>query len=273
MWETESISSRYETYDAFHVDQVEKDVYKLPASHLKVEEKYSVAPCGSRPVKQPSLLSRDGESLLEEEAWFDCASDLIEEHVFEDDLQELGTEVVVDQADLSMQGVGQPCLDGHVEVYFEVSEFVCSRGELAPANDSMETNTAATYKREVPCKEEGATNLAGDEVFEEKVVALAGHVLEYGKVALEPFTEGLDAGLQREHVCLAMQQVEENGKGLKLCVLLLIAMLFQAALQGVLCRFQCSCDKDDDMEGSIADGMIAVYGTGASSDQKYVYGW
>ncbi|KAI5081397.1 hypothetical protein GOP47_0004580 [Adiantum capillus-veneris] len=101
------------------------------------------------------------------EVWFDCAFDLIEEQVFEDDLQELGTEVVVGQVDLSMQGVGQPCLDGHVEVHFEVLEFVCVRGELAPADDSMETDTGAAYKSEAPCNEEGDANLAGDEVFDE----------------------------------------------------------------------------------------------------------
>ncbi|KAI5080237.1 hypothetical protein GOP47_0005716 [Adiantum capillus-veneris] len=215
MWETESISFRYESYDVFHVDEVEQDVYELPTSHLKVKEEHSARvemPCVNRPVKQPYLVSRDGESLLEEEVWFHCASDLIEEQVFEDDLQELGTEAVVDQVDLSMQGVGQHCLDGHVEVYFEVSEFVCSRGELAPADDSMETHTSAAYKGEVPCKEEGTTNLAGDEVFDEQVEARAGHTLEYEKVALEPFSEGLDTGLQRDHVCLVMQQVEANGK-------------------------------------------------------------
>ncbi|KAI5055367.1 hypothetical protein GOP47_0030512 [Adiantum capillus-veneris] len=205
MWETISMSSRYETYDVFHVDEVEKDVYKLPVSPLKVEEKYSVVRCVNQPVEQPSLVSSDGESLLEKEVWFDCASDLIKEQVFEDDLQELGTEAVVGQVDLFMQGVQQPCIDGHVEVHFEVLEWVCGRGELAPADDSMETDTGAAYKGEVPCREEGATNLVGDEVFEEQVEALAGHTLEYEKVALEPFTEGLDTGLQRDQVCLPMQ--------------------------------------------------------------------
>ncbi|KAI5073842.1 hypothetical protein GOP47_0011855 [Adiantum capillus-veneris] len=55
MWERESMSSRYETYDGFHV-----------------------------PVEQPYQISCDGESLLAEEVWLDCASDLIEEQVFED---------------------------------------------------------------------------------------------------------------------------------------------------------------------------------------------
>ncbi|KAI5070822.1 hypothetical protein GOP47_0015165 [Adiantum capillus-veneris] len=160
-------------------------------------------PCVNRPVEQPYLVSHDGESLLEEEAWFDCTFDLIEEQVFEDDLQELGTEVVVGQVNLSMQGVGQPCLDQHVEVHFEVSEFVCGRGELALADDSMETDTGAVYKSEAPCNKEGAANLAGDEVFEQ-VEALASHTPEYEKVALEPFREGLDTGLQREQVCLPM---------------------------------------------------------------------
>ncbi|KAI5071947.1 hypothetical protein GOP47_0014198 [Adiantum capillus-veneris] len=205
--------------------------------------------------------------------WFDCASSLIEEQVSEDDLQELGTEAVVDQVDLSMQGVGQPCLDGHVELYFEVSEFVCSRGEIAPADNSMETDTGAAYKGEVPCREEGDTNLAGDEVFDEQVEALAGHTLEYEKVALEPFTKGLDAGMQRDHVCLAMQQVEANGRVWLLYAMLLIAMLFQVALEGLLCRFHCSYDKGDDMESSLAGDMIVAYGTNASSGQKYSYGW
>ncbi|KAI5082650.1 hypothetical protein GOP47_0002393 [Adiantum capillus-veneris] len=102
MWETESISSRYESYDVFHVDEVEQDVCKLPTTQLKVEEKYSVTPCVNLPVKQPYPVSHDGESLLEEEVWFDCASDVVEEQVFEDNLQELGTEAVVGQADLSM---------------------------------------------------------------------------------------------------------------------------------------------------------------------------
>ncbi|KAI5056134.1 hypothetical protein GOP47_0029655 [Adiantum capillus-veneris] len=171
-----------------------------------------------------------------------------------------------------MQGVGQPCLGEHVEVCFEVSVLVCSRGELAPADDSMEADTGAAYEREAPCREEGA-NLAGDEVVEEQVTALAGHVPEYKKVALEPCLEGFDTGLQRDQVCFAMQQVESNGKVLLLHVMLLIAMLLQVALQGVQCRFQCSCDEDDDIKGSIADGMIAVDGTGASSGQKHVYGW
>ncbi|KAI5067737.1 hypothetical protein GOP47_0018265 [Adiantum capillus-veneris] len=107
-------------------------------------------PCVNRPVEQPSLVSYDGDSLLAEEVWFDCASDLIEEQVFEDDLQQLGIEVVVGQVDLSMQGVGQLCFGGHVKVHFEVSEFVCGRGELASADDSMETDTGAAYKSEDP---------------------------------------------------------------------------------------------------------------------------
>ncbi|KAI5075833.1 hypothetical protein GOP47_0009909 [Adiantum capillus-veneris] len=135
MWETESMSSRYETYDFFHVDEVEQDVYGSPASQLKVEEKYSVSPCVNLPVEQPYQMSCDGESLLEEEVWFDCASDLIEEQALENDLQELEVETEVCRSDLSMQGVGQPCLGEHVEGHFEVSEFVCSRGELASTDD------------------------------------------------------------------------------------------------------------------------------------------
>ncbi|KAI5065670.1 hypothetical protein GOP47_0020365 [Adiantum capillus-veneris] len=41
MWEMESMSSRYDTYDVFHVDEVENSVCELPTSHLKVEEKRS----------------------------------------------------------------------------------------------------------------------------------------------------------------------------------------------------------------------------------------
>ncbi|KAI5062553.1 hypothetical protein GOP47_0023092 [Adiantum capillus-veneris] len=129
----------------------------------------------------------------------------------------------------------------------------------------METDAGAAYKSDSPCKEEGATSLAGDEVFDEQVEALASHTPEYEKVALEPFTEGLDTSLQREQVCLSMQQTQANGMVLKLCVVLLIAMLFQVALQGVLCRSQCSYDKGDDMESSLAGDMIAAYGTNASS--------
>ncbi|KAI5059654.1 hypothetical protein GOP47_0025973 [Adiantum capillus-veneris] len=136
MWETESRSSRYETYDVFHVDEVENNVCELPASQLKVEEQYSVTPCVNLPVEQSSLVSCDGESLLEEEVWFDGVLDLIEEQVFEDDLQEIEAEAEVCSVHLSMQGVGQPCLGEHVEVHGEVSGFVCLRGELAPADDS-----------------------------------------------------------------------------------------------------------------------------------------
>ncbi|KAI5061724.1 hypothetical protein GOP47_0024229 [Adiantum capillus-veneris] len=119
-WEKESMYSRYETYDVFYVDEVINNVCELHASHLKVKEGPSASverPCVNQPVEQPSLMSCDGESLLEEEVWFDCASDLVEEQVFEDGLQELGTEAVVDQVDLSMQAVGKPCLREHVEVY------------------------------------------------------------------------------------------------------------------------------------------------------------
>ncbi|KAI5064636.1 hypothetical protein GOP47_0021306 [Adiantum capillus-veneris] len=85
-WETESRSSRYETYDVFLVDERMNNVCELPANHLKVKEKYSVTPCVDLPVEQPSLVSYDGESLLEDEVWLDCASSLVEEQVFEDDL-------------------------------------------------------------------------------------------------------------------------------------------------------------------------------------------
>ncbi|KAI5063594.1 hypothetical protein GOP47_0022141 [Adiantum capillus-veneris] len=85
---------------------------------------------------------------------------------------ELEAEAVVCRSDLSMQGVGQPRLDGHVEVCFEVLEFVCSRAELAPTEDSMETDTGAAYEREAPCKEEGDTNLAGDQVTSPGQVSL-----------------------------------------------------------------------------------------------------
>ncbi|KAI5056037.1 hypothetical protein GOP47_0029558 [Adiantum capillus-veneris] len=212
------------------------NVCELPASQLKVKEKYSVSPCVNLPVEQPYLVSCDGESLLEEEVWFDCASDLIEEQALENDLQELGTEAVVGQVDLSMQGVGQPCLDGHVEGYFEVSEFVCSRGELAPVDDSMETDTSTAYESSAPCNKEGATNLAEDEVFDEQVKALAGHALEYEKVVLEPILEGLDTSLQREHVCFTMQQVEANGKVLRFYGMLWIHVLWKVALQVSLCQ-------------------------------------
>ncbi|KAI5060766.1 hypothetical protein GOP47_0025186 [Adiantum capillus-veneris] len=104
-----------------------------------------------------------------------------------------------------MQGVGQPCLGEHVEGYFEVSELVCSRGELAPADDSMEADTDAVYESEAPCKEEGAANLAGDEVFEQDK-ALAGQALKYEELFLEPVTEGWDTSLQSDQVCLSMQQ-------------------------------------------------------------------
>ncbi|KAI5065716.1 hypothetical protein GOP47_0020411 [Adiantum capillus-veneris] len=170
-WETKSMSSRYETYDAFHVDEVMKDVYKFPASELKVREKNSASAemlCVNLLVEQPSLVSCGGESLLAEEVWFDCACDLIEDQVFEDDLQELEREAKVSRSDLSMQGVGQSCLDGHVEVHSVVLEFACSCGEIAPTDDSMEIDTGATYKSEAPCKEENAANLVGDEVFEEQ---------------------------------------------------------------------------------------------------------
>ncbi|KAI5081378.1 hypothetical protein GOP47_0004561 [Adiantum capillus-veneris] len=60
-WETESRSSRYEIYDVFHVDEVEKYVCELPASQLNVEEKYSVAPCVNLRVEQPYQMSCDGE--------------------------------------------------------------------------------------------------------------------------------------------------------------------------------------------------------------------
>ncbi|MCO5575348.1 hypothetical protein L7F22_029148 [Adiantum nelumboides] len=62
---------------------------------------------------------------------------------------------------VSRDGVGQPCL-------------------------------GAAYENKAPCNKEGG-NLAGDEVFDEQVEARAGHFLEYEKLALEPFTEGLDA--------------------------------------------------------------------------------
>ncbi|KAI5081290.1 hypothetical protein GOP47_0004473 [Adiantum capillus-veneris] len=158
-----------------------------------------------------------------------------------------------------MQGVGQPCLGEHVEVYFEVSEFVCGRGELAPADDSMEADTGAVYEREAPCKGEGAASLAGDEVCEQ-VEALVGHVLDYEKVALESFTECLDIGMQGRHVGLAMHQVEANGRVLLFYVMLLIAMLLEVA-----CQWQGFFAKDYTMEGSLAGDMIAAYGTNASS--------
>ncbi|KAI5066683.1 hypothetical protein GOP47_0019307 [Adiantum capillus-veneris] len=133
-----------------------------------------------------------------------------------------------------MQGVGQPCLQGHVEVHGEVSEFVCSRGELAPADDSMEADTDAAYESEAPCKEEGFANLAGDKVFEQDE-ALAGKALKYEELVLEPITEGLDTGMQRDQVCLAMQQVEASGRVLLFYVTLLIAMLLEVALQVSVC--------------------------------------
>ncbi|KAI5081335.1 hypothetical protein GOP47_0004518 [Adiantum capillus-veneris] len=108
-WETESISSRYETYDVFHVDEVMNNVYEFPISQLKVKEKHSASLemlCVNLPVEQPSLVSCGGKSLLEE-VWFDCESNLIEEQVSKDDLQELETIAEVCQVDLSMQGVGE----------------------------------------------------------------------------------------------------------------------------------------------------------------------
>ncbi|KAI5062720.1 hypothetical protein GOP47_0023259 [Adiantum capillus-veneris] len=97
----------------------------LPISPLKVKEKYSVVPCVNLPVEQSYQMSRDGESLLEEEVWFDCTSDLIEEQFFEDDLQKLEAKGEVCQVDLSMQGVGQPCLDGWAHGGVQYSFRVC----------------------------------------------------------------------------------------------------------------------------------------------------
>ncbi|KAI5063713.1 hypothetical protein GOP47_0022260 [Adiantum capillus-veneris] len=137
----------------------------------------------------------------------------------------------------------------------------------------MEIGIGAAYESDAPCKKEGVTNLAGDEVFEEQVEALAGHALKPKELVLVPRLKDLDAGMQREHVCFAMQQVEANDRVWLLYAMLLIAMLFQVALQGVLCRFHCSYDKGDDMESSLTGGMIAAYGTNASSGRKYSYGW
>ncbi|KAI5057846.1 hypothetical protein GOP47_0027861 [Adiantum capillus-veneris] len=273
MLETEFRSSRYETYDVFHVDEVENNVCEWPASQLNIEEQYSVTPSVNLPVEQPSLVSCDGESLLEEEVWFDGVLDLIEEQVFEDDLQEIEAEVEVCSVHLSMQGVGQPCLGEHVEVHGEVSRFVCVCGELAPADDSMEADTGATYEREAPCNEEGVANLAGDEVFDEQVEALAGHVLEYEELALEPFTEGWVTGMQGRYVCLAMEQVEANGRVLLFYVILWIHVLWEFDLQVSLCQWQGFFTEDYTLEGSLAGDMIAAYGTNASSGRKHVYGW
>ncbi|KAI5064603.1 hypothetical protein GOP47_0021273 [Adiantum capillus-veneris] len=95
IWEIISLPSRYETYDVFYVDEVMNNVCELSASHLKVEDKHSACvemSCVNLPVEQPYQMSCDGESLLEEEVWFDCASQLIEEQVLEDDLQKLEAE-------------------------------------------------------------------------------------------------------------------------------------------------------------------------------------
>ncbi|KAI5074964.1 hypothetical protein GOP47_0010925 [Adiantum capillus-veneris] len=276
MWETDSRSSRYETYDVFYVNEVENNVCELPVSHLEVEETHSAGvemPCVNFSVEQPCQMSCDGDSLLKEEVWFDCVSDLIEEQVFENDLQELEAEIEVCRSDLYMQGVGQPCLCEHVEVCFEVSEFVDGRGELAPASDSMEADIGAAYEREAPWYEEGISNLAGDEVLVEHVVVLAGHVLEYEKGALVPFTKGWDIGLQWDQVCLAMQQVEAIGRVLLLHGMLLIAMLLQVTLQVFLCQWQGFFAEEYTMEDSLTGGRMDAYGTNASSVRKCAYGW
>ncbi|KAI5074904.1 hypothetical protein GOP47_0010865 [Adiantum capillus-veneris] len=127
-------------------------------------------------------------------------------------------------------GVGQPCLDGHMEVNNIVLEFLCSHGELAPADDSMETHTGTTYESEVPCREEGNTNLVGDELLQEQVEARAGHTLGYEELVLGPIFEDLNAGVQGKHVCLAMQQVEANGRVLLLYVMLWIHVVLKVSL-------------------------------------------
>ncbi|KAI5069845.1 hypothetical protein GOP47_0016146 [Adiantum capillus-veneris] len=164
-----------------------------------------------------------------------------------------------------MQGVGQLCLGGHVEGYFEVLEFVCSRGERAPENDSMETNTGAAYKGEVPCNEEGSANLAGDEVFEEQVEALAGCALKSEELVLMPILEDLDTGLQRDQVFLAMQQVEANCRVLLFYLMLWIHVLREVSLQVSLRQLQGFFEEDYTMEGSLENDRIAASGTGASS--------
>ncbi|KAI5062931.1 hypothetical protein GOP47_0021478 [Adiantum capillus-veneris] len=77
--------------------EVSKDTEGIPV--FQVEEKHSAGvemPCVNLPVEKSYQMSCDGESLWEEE--------------------ELEAEAVVCRSDLSMQGVGQPRLDGHVEV-------------------------------------------------------------------------------------------------------------------------------------------------------------
>ncbi|KAI5071771.1 hypothetical protein GOP47_0014022 [Adiantum capillus-veneris] len=90
-------------------------------------------------------------------------------------------------------------------------------------------------------------------------------------MVLEPCLEDLDASLQRDQVCLAMQQVKANCRVLLLYVVLWIHVLLEVALQVFLYQLQGSFEVDYTMEGSVVDDMIAAYVTSASNDGKYAY--
>ncbi|KAI5069854.1 hypothetical protein GOP47_0016155, partial [Adiantum capillus-veneris] len=115
-------------------------------------------------------------------------------------------------------------------------------------------------------------NLAGDEVFEH-VEALASHVLEYEEKVLEPCLEDLYIGLQRDQVCLAIQQAEANGRVLLFYGMVWIHVLWEVALQVFLCQWQGFFAEDYTMEGSLAGDTIDACGTNGSSGQKHAYSW
>ncbi|KAI5071827.1 hypothetical protein GOP47_0014078 [Adiantum capillus-veneris] len=194
----------------------------------------------------------------------------IEDLVDESDLLSISSssegEVEVCEDALSMQGVGQPFLDQHVEVHYRVRELVCSRRETSLAIDVVETGICAACERGITCKEEGTINLVGDEVWDQFLSCLSNDMVieqvfeeQIAKADGQEFMVEQSSLLSREvqvegHVLVAKERVGAKNKVLKVFATLLIKVLLQVAFYEALHRLQSFVHVGFVLESPLAKG-------------------
>ncbi|KAI5068827.1 hypothetical protein GOP47_0017172 [Adiantum capillus-veneris] len=176
-----------------------------------------------------------------------------------------------------MQGVGQLCLDQHVKVHYRVPKMVCSRREIAPTIDVMETGICAICESGVTCKEEDTANLAGDEVWdqifscfsndvvieqvtEEQVAIDCGDKEALPELVLGHFGQVYDK--QEESVCFSMSQSEAKKKVFKVCAMLWMGLVLKDVMQADVHRLKRLLEADHAMEPSLARSSILVSDAG-----------
>ncbi|KAI5067657.1 hypothetical protein GOP47_0018185 [Adiantum capillus-veneris] len=203
------------------VDSCDKDLTGFSSSRYECDDEDTWSDSSSKSVEDFVAYEEYWRAMLDiaYHAELQDVEDLLDERNLLSTSSSSEGEVEVYQDALSMQGVGKPCLDQHVEVHYRVLDLVCSRKETTLAIDAMEIGIRTAYESGITCKEEGTVNLASDEVWDQFLSCLSNDVVieqvieeqvaddcgdkeALPKLVLWHFNQAYDK--QDEYVCFSM---------------------------------------------------------------------